>query len=90
MNVFTAAHVCFAQRDNVVYDDLGNFSRAHADIDAGARSGDSQAGGTEIAWDRSDPAVTGIIYYVGLLGGIQLVELRAGTAQPDLTGRGVD
>jgi hypothetical protein len=89
MDVLTMTHVGFTRWNNVVYDDRGGSSPPHGNADAVAGTPGSYAAGTDIAWDRSGFAVTGICYHFGLLGGIELPELLDGAAQPDVTGRSV-
>src|SRR4029077_3485555 len=87
MDTVTALHVCFPQRDNVADHDRRAVSHAHAD----SHPGGPYAAHAAVALERLSLAVAAPVIeplrQLGLLGGIELVEFRGGTAQPDLAGR---
>ncbi len=90
VDTLTALHVCFTQRDNVVDHDRRTVSQAHAD----SHTGGPHIARTAVALDRLSLAVAAPVIeslrQVGFLGGIEVVELRDGTAQPEVVGRSVD
>jgi len=89
MDVLTATHLHLVQRDGVVGDRQRSVSPGHAHAHAHARA--RAVVGHEGHLFRVIARVSGRAgQELRLLGGIELLELRQGAAEPDLARRGVD
>ena len=94
MNGFAATKLCFTQRNGVMHDDRRAVPEAATDRRARDRTADPHAAGSTVALDRIRGVVSapvlGAFLQIDFLGGVKLLELPEGAAQPDLAGGGVD